>query len=331
MADISDYEDEDDARIKNNKPSLVESLFKLRKSVGKGNYNDVRIQSEVISYIADECGFDLENFTDPTKHKEFSLKPILERVRVKFLPMMSNTRTIRRWFIFFIEHRVTMATRRKEVFLNRRGSRRHRRNIRHGTRSNRRFFSPHDTDCLMWLINYCHQYFIDEFQADLLRMTGNKFSISCIYRQIRRCGYSSQNFFICAAEIDQRERIEYKLRLHTMCFSPEMLVAIDVTAKVKINGVRDRMWARVETKFTPYLNPFFVTRKQRYSMIAAADIDGFILEACSVIRRENSANDADLTRGTVGRERFKTWLRENLLPCLGNYALREKKTFIGVN
>ena len=113
-----------------------------------------------------------------------------------------------------------------------------------------------------------------------------------------------------------------------MCFSPEMLVAIDETSKVKINGVRDRMWARVGTNFTPYLNRFFGTRKQRYSMIAAADINGFILEACSVIRRENGVNDGDLTRGTVGRERFKTWLRENLLPCLGNYALREPRSLV---
>ena len=177
---------------------------------------------------------------------------------------------------------------------------------------------------MIWLIRYCHQYFIDEFQADLLWMTGKKI-LSCIYRQIRQCGYSSQKICICAAEIDQRERLEYKRRLHNMCFLPEMLVTIDETAKLKINGICDRMWSRRGNNFSPYLNRFFGTRKQHYSMIAAADIDGFILEACSVIRREQGNNDNDLSRGTFGRDRFKTWLRENLLPCLGNYALQEKQ------
>ena len=101
MAAISDYEDDNVALITNKKPSLVESLLKLRKSVGKGNFNNVRIQSEVISYIVDECGFDLENFIDPTKQKEFSLEPVLERARVKFLPMMGNTGTIRCCFFVF--------------------------------------------------------------------------------------------------------------------------------------------------------------------------------------------------------------------------------------
>ena len=60
----------------------------------------------------------------------------------------------------------------------------------------------------------------------------------------------------------------------------------------------------------------------------AANIDGFILEACAVIVIERGNNIADLTRGTVGRERFKIWLRENLLPILGDYSLGEKRSLV---
>ena len=113
-----------------------------------------------------------------------------------------------------------------------------------------------------------------------------------------------------------------------MCLHPKMLVAIDETAKMKMTGGRDRMWARIGSRITPYLNRFHGTRKMRYSMIAAADIDGFIIEACSVVLRERGDTDTDLHRGTVGRERFKIYLEEKLIPVLGNYALGEPRSLV---
>ena len=63
-------------------------------------------------------------------------------------------------------------------------------------------------------------------------------------------------------------------------------------------------------------------------MISAADIDGFILEACSIIRRKNGEIDKDLYGGTIGQEQFKTWIIENLLLYLGNYAFGEKRSLV---
>ena len=155
MAAISDYEDDPAPPITEKKLSLVESFLKLSQSVGHGIINDVRMQCEVVSYIADECGYNLTKYIDST-YTAYPLDPILERACVKYLTMMSTTQTICRWFLFFIEHRVTMAARRREMFLNRRGSRRCRQNVTRGTRSNRKFFTPDDTDSLIWLIRYCH-------------------------------------------------------------------------------------------------------------------------------------------------------------------------------
>ena len=89
-------------------------------------------------------------------------------------------------------------------------------------------------------------------------MMGKQFSCSSIQQQIHRSGYSSQKYYLRAAEIDQRERIEFKLRLHNLCIRAEMLVAIDETAKVKMSGCRDRMWDRKGNSFTPYLSRFLV-------------------------------------------------------------------------
>ena len=85
-------------------------------------------------------------------------------------------------------------------------------------------------------MKYNHQNFIDEYRDDLYLMTGKKCSISTVYKQIRRLGYSSKKIYIRAAEIDKRERIEFKLRLHRMCPKPEMLVSIDGTNKMSLCG-----------------------------------------------------------------------------------------------
>ena len=79
------------------------------------------------------------------------------------------------------------------------------------------------------LITYHPQNYIDEYQDELFMMTGKKYSLSSIYRQIRRCGYSCQKIYIRAAEIDQMERIDFKLRLHNLCIRPETKNPIHMT------------------------------------------------------------------------------------------------------
>jgi hypothetical protein len=63
-------------------------------------------------------------------------------------------------------------------------------------------------------------------------------------------------------------------------------------------------------------------------MIGAADLDGFVVDACEVILRARSAEDPDLSRGTVDAERFELWVREKLLPVLGNYERGEKRSIV---
>ena len=128
------------------KPSLSSSFLRLKNKVGKGWLNDTRIQCETISFIGDECGFNLSEYLD-NDNRMYLLNPILERARLKFVPFMKTTKTIRRWFYFFVEHRVTMAERRKETFVRRT---RRRSNVNRPNRSNRLFFTPTDTDALIW-------------------------------------------------------------------------------------------------------------------------------------------------------------------------------------
>lgn len=55
----------------------------------------------------------------------------------------------------------------------------------------------------------------------------------------------------------------------------------------------------------------------RYTLIAAVDIDGFIPEACEMIRRMVNYADADPDVGTVDAERFEYWVQFFLVPTLG--------------
>jgi len=62
----------------------------------------------------------------------------------------------------------------------------------------------------------------------------------------------------------------------------------------------------------------------RYSMIAAADVNGFVSEACEVIPTTGSGIDV----GPIDRERFERWIQNKLLPVLGNFTLGEPRSLL---
>ena len=64
----------------------------------------------------------------------------------------------------------------------------------------------------------------------------------------------------------------------------------------------------------------------RYTLIAAADINGFIEPCCETVdRNEISAEGA---AGTVDREYFTNWVKEKLCPVLGNYERGEPRSVV---
>jgi hypothetical protein len=75
-------------------------------------------------------------------------------------------------------------------------------------------------------------------------------------------------------------------------------------------------------------DPFHASQKDCYTLLAAADIDGFITSACEVIPNERGNNNNDLTCGTIDQERFELWVEHFLCPVLGNYDEREPRLVI---
>lgn len=59
-------------------------------------------------------------------------------------------------------------------------------------------------------------------------------------------------------------------------------------------------------------------------MIGVCDVNGFVQEACEVIRTNGPGEDV----GPIDRERFELWVEQKLVPVLGNYSLREPRSLV---
>ena len=67
---------------------------------------------------------------------------------------------------------------------------------------------------------------------------------------------------------------------------------------------------------TYYVLENFGPIEKRYSLLAAADVQGFVVEACEAIE------------GNIDADRFVRWVSECLCPTLGNYALNEPRSVV---
>ena len=118
-----------------------------------------------------------------------------------------------------------------------------------------------------------------------------------------------------AAEWDAVLRAEF--RLAGAAFSrPEMFAFVDEASKDRNASRKRRAWAK-RGKPCDVTEAFDVNSESHYTLLAAADIHGFIPEMCDLAFRKRHAADPDLTRGTVDTERFLSWVDHFLVPHLG--------------
>ena len=64
----------------------------------------------------------------------------------------------------------------------------------------------------------------------------------------------------------------------------------------------------------------------RYTMIIGADVNGFVEETCQLFHRDEVLDKG--AAGTVNRDCFKGWVREFLVPNLGNFEKGEKRSIV---
>jgi DDE superfamily endonuclease len=122
-------------------------------------------------------------------------------------------------------------------------------------------------------------------------------------------------------DAEQREQL-YKTSLNELMFHPGQLVFLDETAKDQSASRRRHFWS--PRGLTPTSTSSFQgSHGKRYSMIAACDWNGFILETCHIVERERD--------GTVNKEVFTFWLYDHLIPLLGDYSRQENRSIVVLN
>ena len=112
-----------------------------------------------------------------------------------------------------------------------------------------------------------------------------------------------------AKQRDEEERQRYRQAL-LQFNNPEILVFLDETDRGRNEHRRRRAWGpRGEDNS---VREYFVpdkTSTTTYTMLAAAaDINGFVLEACELVVRKKGGAYSDESRGTINADRFVLWV-----------------------
>lgn len=276
----------------------------------RGRINDLKAQRAAVSFLMKEVGLFFEGV----------LEPALERCSEYLGPIgPKGTKTIRRWWDYYLMYGELPGEAWRRRWRKHRGKRK-----RPGNTWNGRWIGA-----LRRVVEENPTLFIDEIHRKYVEETGDESkSDKQIWLQMKRMKLSLQVVSYVAAERCEEERMAYQLALETDCQGrPEMLVFVDETMKGKNEARRTRAW--MDRGGKAELPAFLHSEdKLRYSMLSAANIDGFIPQACEPVPRETSQNDPDAGRGTIDRRRFLQWARERLLPVVGSYALREPNSLV---
>ena len=168
--------------------------------------------------------------------------------------------------------------------------------------------------------------FLDEIREVLGLQTGQWWSGSWIWEKIRvDLDLTLQVVSVVAEERDEEARQRYRQSLIDFVHHPSQVVFLDETHKGRNAARRRRHWSR--RGITPILSERFngISHGKLYSMIAASDWNGFIIETCECVSREK---DASGRAKTVDSEVFLEWVEDRLLPVLGQYDLMEARSVV---
>jgi transposase len=158
--------------------------------------------------------------------------------------------------------------------------------------------------------------FLHEYR-EFLDFNGHGFySLQTISRVLQQAGLTKAKLERMAAEADVLLQQEFINRIHSV-ERLEMFICVDETHKDRRAGQRAYGWGY---RGRPHLllELFLDRSKQLYTVIAAADIDGFVESACLAVPRPT----------TVDIETKLHYVRNILCPHLGSYLLGEPRSVV---
>ena len=170
--------------------------------------------------------------------------------------------------------------------------------------------------------------YLDEVQLQLIERTNIKLSTSAIYKVLTsEMRWSLQVAEVAARERNEIDRANHQAVLNEITNDPAMFVFVDETSKDKNTMYRKRLWRPINESgsISRYFSDF---AENSYTMIGVCDLNGFVPQACELIRRKRNAEDNDNEAGTIDAERFVEWVQFKLVPTLGVYALGEPRSVV---
>ena len=183
--------------------------------------------------------------------------------------------------------------------------------------------------CLRQLMIEEPQYFLDEFQEALFVQGGEKWLLSCstIWSlMVNTLGYTLRLYSAKAKERDENLRNECRACL-MQWQDPSMFVFMDESNRGRNESRKRRAWAPrgQDNSLDEFFNSY--ASKYTYTLLAAADINGFIFEMTELVRREKSS-EGDEESGTIDGERFYQYVVEKICPYLGCYMNSEARSIV---
>ena len=177
------------------------------------------------------------------------------------------------------------------------------------------------------IVNRFPQYYLDEiadvFHARFPSLESRKSEKDIWLCLTEKCNYRLKVYTDIALQRNEQERNHFRHALNLMVTNPERVILIDETARDKNSSRRRRMWALRGQK-AEFNNIFDAATEEDYSMIGAADIHGFVVEACELVFK----GDVHQVQGTIDGERFVEYVRHFFVQVLGNYAESEPRSIV---
>ena len=282
----------------------------------KRQRHGARVQVQAITYISEK--FEAYHlFGDMLNGESPSLTEICRDCKEYCTPDVSID-TLRRWWNIYLEWGelpYKVAERKKAM-----------KGKYKGVRKNE-LLDDNDVLVLKDIVDNNPNHYLDEL-AFLFGIKSGKFvHYSTICRTLKeKLSYSLQVLSTIAKRQCEDEETRFLEALDMLLQScPDRLLMVDETHKDRNAARRRRGWCRRGNGDAAVVREWF-DNVARYTLLAAADINGFIPSACHTVMRDEISEEG--AAGTVDSDYFLHWVKTYLCPVLGNYERGEPRSVV---
>ena len=190
-----------------------------------------------------------------------------------------------------------------------------------------RMLCASDEALLQSIIDHNPRMYIKELRLKLLDLSGRLYSHDVVERTVLHRLKNTNK--VLQRRAAQRRVFLRETYIETMrLIPPEMVMFIDETHRDQGAGQRKRGWSK---RGTPAVVTESLERVPRYTVVAASDIHGFVLNACTVRFMKTGPNDNNPTRGTMCKSTFTDYFERMVVPLLGNYFCSEPRSVVSLD